>query len=66
MNEAWSTLMAFLSIMMQIMKAAGIFIKNFLSIIFFYRMNVNEKRDNNNLRLAAYMITILLLVKGII
>ena len=47
-------------------KAVSIFINNFLSIMFIYRKNVNENRDNKDLQLAVYIIAILLLVKDII
>ena len=47
-------------------KAVSIFIKNFLSIIFIYRKNVNENRDNKDLQLVLGIIAIFLLVKSII
>ena len=47
-------------------KANGIFIKNFLSIMFIYKKNVDGNQDNEDLQLAACIIAILLLVKGII
>ena len=51
---------------MQIKKADDIFIKNFLSIIFIYRKNIDRNRDNKDLQLATCIVAILLLMKGII
>lgn len=56
----------FLTIIMQIKRVANTVIKNFQSIIFTYRKNINKKQDNKDLQSNIYINEIFLFIKNII